>query len=309
MTDFKRDRRKSERGKAVAGGLPIGDPRQKNKKTYGESDGQYIGFMDDLTPCRVKRSMPDRPWFYLDTRFMSIRKARCFSGPPTHIGYCANSLESSQKLFFWYALAKTFSQTPYPLCFDADNMWEPNIPEAVEKTVFQIGIAIGYGENECLQTLFPANNPIKDAPEIVVNNPLTPLSKESFWTKILKPYCSDAPVAVAKLIRSVDDVFKEWRSLIHQKGELHVSPKPYLLGSDPLPLGSGLVQIRDYAKETGNDKLLEGYATMQANLKALKADFAEMLFSDGLVNYFGAEKKKQPGSVKVKGESQIPVLA
>jgi len=241
--------------------------------------------------------------------FYEYKEGSLPSGPPTHIGYCAKDLQSAQKLFFWFALAKTFVQASYPLCFDADNMWEPIIPETLKKSAFQMSIAIGYAENECVETTFPANNPIKGVPEVLINNPLTPLSKESFWAKTLKVYCSDAPVAVKNLIRSVDDVFREWASLIHQNGEMFVSDKQYLLGNDPLPLGSGLLQIRDYAREAGDDNLLAGYGTIQANLKLLKAEFSEMLLAENAVNYFGVEKKKQPASVGIDVSVTVPVLA
>jgi hypothetical protein len=112
MTDFKRDRRKSERNAKIVGGLPAGDLRQTNKKAYGEINGQYIGFMDDLTPCRVKSSVLDKPWLNVDNRFMAVKKSRCFSGPPTHLGYCASNIESAKKLFFWYSLGRTFVQRP-----------------------------------------------------------------------------------------------------------------------------------------------------------------------------------------------------
>lgn len=308
MTDFKRDRRKAEKGQATAGGLPVGDPRQNNKKTYGEATGPYIGFMDDLTPCRVKRSTPDRPWFYLDTRFMSVKKARCLSGPPTHLGYCAANLDSAEKLFFWYALARTFLQTSYPMWVDADNMWGPNIPESAKQEVLQYAFAIGYAENECVEVSFPANNPRVGIPEIIARNPMTPLSTESFWTKTLKPYCYAAPATVKKLIRSVDDLFKEWRSL-SQSSDLFVTDKPYILKDEPLPLGSGLIQIRDYARDACNDDLLEGWTVVQASLRGTKAEFSEMLLSYDAVNYFGVEKKqpvpakKQPASVPSVGAS------
>ncbi len=125
MTDFKRDRRKDEKNAKVVGGLPLNDERHDLKKAHGETDGPFIGFMDDLTPCRVKKSTPDKPWFYLDNRFMSIRQARCLSGPPTHLGYCAANLDLAKKLSFWYALARTFLQEPYPMWIDADNLWAP----------------------------------------------------------------------------------------------------------------------------------------------------------------------------------------
>jgi hypothetical protein len=61
MTDFKRDRRASEKNARVVGGLPLNDDRNELKKAHGETDGRFIGFMDDLTPCRVKKSTPDKP--------------------------------------------------------------------------------------------------------------------------------------------------------------------------------------------------------------------------------------------------------
>lgn len=279
MTDFKRDRKEDERGKAVAGGLPLVDPRQTKKRTSRAFDGKYIAFMDDLTPCRIELSIPDRPWFCLDLRFMSMKRARCLSGPPIHVGYCATNLEWANKLFVWYALSRVSLQILYPTWIGADITFEPAIPEKLKKTLIQAAIAIGYAENECVETSIPADETIVSASEIVVRNPLTPLSKDSFWTKTLKPSCNDAPATVKKLFRSVDDVFKVWAALIHQKGELFISPKPYLPEDEGLPLGSGLVQIRDYARDSNDAHLLRAWTAMQANLKAAKGEFSEMVSS------------------------------
>ena len=50
--NFIRLRRKSEKNKAIVGGLPKKDSRRKNKYTYGEVKGTSIGFMDDLNTCK-----------------------------------------------------------------------------------------------------------------------------------------------------------------------------------------------------------------------------------------------------------------
>jgi hypothetical protein len=163
MLDFKRDRRKSEQNQEVVGGLPNGDPRQSNKKAYGAVDGRFIGFMDELTPCRVKISIPDRPWFRLNPQFMDVKRNRCLSGPPTHFGFCADNLEIAKKLFFWYALARTFLQDRYPMWIDADDMWEPTIPEKLEKTVFQTAFAIGYAEKRVCSNAIPRKQPCEGA--------------------------------------------------------------------------------------------------------------------------------------------------
>jgi hypothetical protein len=172
MSDFKRDRRKDEVNAKIVGGLPLHDHRQTNKKAYGELDGRYIGFMDDLTPCRVKNSVLNRPWLNVDNRFMAVKKSRCFSGPPTHLGYCASDIESAKKLFFWYTLGRTFLQRPYRMWIDADGMWRPSIPKSLERLTFQMAFAITYAENECVETHFPANNPVKGATELFVGNPM-----------------------------------------------------------------------------------------------------------------------------------------
>jgi hypothetical protein len=288
MLDFKRSRRKGEKNQALVGGLPIGDRRHDGKKAYGESAGGFIGFMDDLTPCRVKKSTPDRPWFYLDSRFMSIRQARCLSGPPTHLGYCAANLDSAKKLFFWYSLARTFLQEPYPMWIDADNLWAPPNPEKMAKRVFQTAFSIGYAENECIEARFPANNPLKGARELTIRNPMTPNDPDSFWSTVMRPYLQGAPCNLTKLVASVDGLFSVWRKLFGRQPELPISEKPYSLADSPLTLSAGIVQIRDYARDTDDQSLLQGLSRIQEVLKSVKSDFFGLVtWSTGL-DYFGS---------------------
>ncbi len=304
MLDFKRGRRKSESNQQLVGGLPLGDPRQTNKKAYGETNGRFIGFMDELTPCRVKRSTPDKPWFYLDTRFMSIKKARCLSGPPTHLGYCATNLDSAKKLFFWYALARTFLQTPYPMWIDADNMWEPTIPEKLERTVFQTAVAIGYAENECVEARFPANNPIPGVPELTVNNPMTPLNPASFWSATMSPYCSRPTLSnVADLLGTVDQMFGDWNRLFAERVDLPLTRKPYLLDDGGLTRGAGIIQIKDYAKEKDDKTLLADWSEIQRMLKLAKADFFEMTVAG--LDYFGSSKKSAASERPQASDAQV----
>jgi hypothetical protein len=126
-------------------------------------------FMDELTPCRVKISTPDRPWFRLNPQFMDVKRNRCLSGPPTHFGFCAANPELAKKLFFWYALARTFLQDQYPMWIDADDIWEPTIPEKLERTVFQTAFAIGYAETSAFRRASPQTIPFKVFP----NSPST----------------------------------------------------------------------------------------------------------------------------------------
>lgn len=290
MVDFKRGRRKSEIGQKVVGGLPTGDHRQANKKAYGELDGQHIGFMDDLTPCRVKTSNPNVPWFRLNNQFMDFRKNRCFSGPPTHWGYSASDLNSAKKLFFWYSLARTFNQRPYPMWVDSDDMWEPTIPAHLEKRVFQTVFAIAFAENECVETYFPANNPVKGLPELFVANPLSPLHSELFWSKVLWPYIeegSQSPL-VSEVIDAVNGVFVAWKGMFKGVPEIpFINKRAYSIDGHGLTRGAGFIQIRDFAVANGNELLLEKIGLVQGGLKKLKDDFFELLTAQDGLNYFG----------------------
>lgn len=289
MTDFKRDRRRSEAGQQVVGGLPLDDSRRINKKAYGEADGQYVGFMDDLTPCRVKRSTPGKPWFRLNSQFMDVKRNRCFSGPPTHWGYCAEDAEAAKKLFFWYALARTFVQIPYPMWVDADDLWAPDLPPHLEQRVFACASAIVFAENECVETYFPANNPARGTREIFVRNPLSPLDPTSYWSQTILP-CINAPASPAGLllIESVDEVFTRWDHFLGRRRELpiHYRP-PYFVDERGLSRTAGLIQIRDYARDQHVHSLLDALTVVQSRLKAAKAEFYEVVTSESGLNYFG----------------------
>ena len=292
MTDFKRDRRVAEKNARIAGGLPMEDRRQSNKKTYGEADGQFIGFMDDLTPCRVKNSIQDRPWLNVDNRFMAVKRSRCFSGPPTHLGYCATDLKTAKKLFFWYVLSRTFVEHSYPMWIDADGMWAPTIPDSLERITFQTAFAIGYGDNECVEVRFPANDPVQGAPELLSTNPMTPLNTESFWSQTIRPYLNNCRSPnVLNLVDSVDNVFAIWASRFQLQAELQVDyQRPYFLGSGTLTSTSGLIQIKDFAVTYDDQPLLNALSSVQDALRVVKREFYELVMDR--LNYFGNAAKK-----------------
>lgn len=291
MVDFKRGRRKSEINQKVSGGLPLGDRRHSNKKAYGELDGKYIGFMDDLTPCRVRVSVPDVPWFRLNNQFMDFRKNRCFSGPPTHWGFSASDLNSAKKLFFWYSLARTFAQRPYPMWADSEDMWRPMIPARLERRVFQTAFAIAFAENECVETYFPANNPVRGVPELFVSNPMSPLHSESFWSTVLKPYIDEqvqSPL-IEDVVASVDSVFVTWTGMFKEATEIPFGDRrAYSIDDRGLSRGAGIIQIRDFATSNGSELLLAKIGAVQESLKRLKDDFFDLVTTQDGLNYFGA---------------------
>ena len=277
-------------------GLPKGDERHKMKTTYGYAKGTHIGFLLDRTPCRttVKTDEVNKPWFYLDSRFMKVGTVRLLSGLPDSRGFCAVNEEVSKKLLIWYATAKSFAQCGYPLWANMLEMWEPNIQDKSKyKKLLNYSIAISYADNECMDVVFPANNPVKGAPEIYVSNQMTPMNKESFWMTVVKPLFSDSneKSTSTALINKMDELFKAWKNHLGGKPSIAISyEKNYFIDSGSLGIGAGLIQIKDYATETNNTKLLELLNSVSSLLKQAKSELHEFINSESGINYFGLTK-------------------
>jgi hypothetical protein len=118
MYDFKRDPTKEELSSGkIYGGLPLKDERRNNKKTYGISNSNFIGFMDDCIPVRIniksdirfERKHFEWVWFRLDTTVKDINKSKCFGGPTDNRSYCAYDLSSAQATFSWFAITKALN--------------------------------------------------------------------------------------------------------------------------------------------------------------------------------------------------------
>lgn len=165
MYDFKRDPTTEElQSNSVYGGLPLRDPRRNNKKTYGIKNSQFIGFMDDNTPARVRQdrigrlsSRADRVWFRLDNDLKSCNKTRIHSGPTDKYGYCAYDLFSAKKTFSWFALSKALNGV-YPVWANQFDIWTPTIPKQMEKTFYSLCFVFGLAENRCVVTKFGTVN-------------------------------------------------------------------------------------------------------------------------------------------------------
>lgn len=300
--DFQREKRKSERNDPrFQCGLPRGDRRLVRKKTLGESTGTYLGFMDDLTPCRIVRDPQGLPWFRLNNQFMDVRKTRCFSGPPDKYAYAPEEEDSIDKIALWFALGRTLYMKGYPMWVDALELWAPNIPDRLAQTVRAFTFSIVFAENECAQVVFPAGNPVRESPEARIENPLSPLYEESYWNTTMKPALrvSEAPTA-AKLIKSVEHIFSRWRSEFRNKKEIFVPYKEsYFVGEGVLTPGAGLVQIRDYANQSDHKDLKDLFGKIQELLNKSKTEFYELLNSEKGLNYFGRSAK--PFSLVRKG--------
>jgi hypothetical protein len=297
MYDFKRDPTKQElESKEIYGGLPIKDERRNNKKTYGISGSSFIGFMDDCTPCRIKNdsdnrmsNKPDRIWFYLDNRIQQVNLLKCFNGPTDNRSYCAYDLESSKNIFSWFCIGKSIVGV-YPLWANMLDLWQPTILKEKEAEWYALCFAFVLAENRCVVTKFEKDNPIKDAPEVFVDNPLCPTNKESFWATTLQPFINeqklDSENAAILLINQITELYKYWNyhyckgQYLYNNG-LHTEPYfKYFNYPDFLTPYSGLIQIKKYAELQGDAELLDRFSAISSLSKAVKQQLYNLLVKD-----------------------------
>lgn len=309
--DFQREKRKAEKQDPnFQCGLPKGDRRHARKKTLGECDGEYIGFMDDLTPCRIKKNPEGVPWFRLNNQFMDCRKTRCFSGPPDKYAYAATDIEIAKKVFSWFALGRVFASHGYPMWVDADEMWPLTPPTKLQQRLTKLSFAIGFAENECVETVFPAGNPVKAAKETLINNPMTPLDPKSFWSAYMAPFFDKKTSDPEdKLVAVTEVIFNLWKKRLSKSSEIYVSyKKSYFIGEGVLRLYAGLIQIKDYARETSDTELLEAIEAYNAALKDTKAVFNKLLHSKSGFNYFEIDERRFANIAATKAITEQPMI-
>jgi hypothetical protein len=264
MYDFKRDPTKAEKASvSIFGGLPLNDHRRFNRKTYGIANSGSVGFMDDVTPVRIKPNTKDRRfdysaeaslWFRFDTGFLDVNKSKVLNGPPDQKGYCAFDLESAKSTCSWYAITKSLNGL-YPVWANQLDIWSPNVIELYESEYTALCFAIVLSDNRCVVTTVEKDNPVQGAPEIFVENPLCPTNPNSFWNSVL---ASKVKNGLAKdLVNAVTDLYKYWNLTYCQGSYLHhvgLQDEPYFKYfdyPDYLTPHSGLIQIKKYAEING----------------------------------------------------------
>lgn len=291
-------------------GLPKGDSRHQKKTIYGHKEGTSIGFLLDLTPCRtfIDDEFKDKPWFYLDSRFLKVNTNRCFSGLPDSRAYCAKDKSTSDKLFLWYSVCRTFAQCGYPMWANMLEVWIPSIPEEKRDFISRVSAAIVFAENDCIEVNFPANNPVRNSPEISVTNSLSPLSDTSFWNLHYKNLFNSTDTDLSgKLVENVNAVYKLWEKIVKKNhGRVNCEfERSYFVGQSTLSKFAGLSQIRNYAIESDNSDLLKALDTLSLSLKNLKEDFHNKLISENELNYFGIIPKATNVQKKQKTKFQL----
>ncbi len=300
MYDFKRSPTKTElNSNEIYGGLPIKDERRKNLKTYGISNSKNIGFMEDCVPVRIKKRENDisfegdinnKIWFLLQKEFKNINSIKCHNGPTDQKSYCAFDLYSSQKCFSWYAIAKS-SVGKYPTWANQLDLWAPEISEKEADYWYALCFAFGLAENRCVVSKFEADNPVAGAPEVFVDNPMSPNNEECFYrTTLSQPIEKGGGVAL-ELKKAIDAFYQYWNKE-YTKGQIleHVGLKEeayfrYFDYPDFVTKDSGLVQIKKYADINGCSDLLSKIQEIQSLTKKVKEEIYRLLVVE--FKYFG----------------------
>ncbi|KAB2849645.1 MAG: hypothetical protein F9K42_07150, partial [Ignavibacterium sp.] len=256
--NFYRNKTKAEKeSTSLISGFPKLDPRHSElKAAYGFTTGDYIGFMDNLTPVRLKQescnrhsNIPDRVWFRLDLSFLDLNKSKCLNKPSDQKAYCAYDLESAKITFLWFAITKALNGR-YPIWANQFDIWFPKISNEKEKYFFSLCFAYSLAENRAIVSKFEKDNPCVGALEIFIENPFSPLNPESFWSKILDKEIVKRPMLAYELVELVKELYKTFTinycssGIIRNIG-LHEEPYfKYFDYADFMTPNSGIIQIR-----------------------------------------------------------------
>lgn len=139
-----RNEQKEDIGKTILSGFPKADYRHDNiKAIHGFVDGEYVGFMDDATPIRLRQenygrlsNEPDRIWFYLDNRVIKLNLSKIFCGPADNRSYCAYDLDSAKACLSWFAITKAINGK-YSVWMNQYSVWKPRIKKESEESLKQ----------------------------------------------------------------------------------------------------------------------------------------------------------------------------
>jgi hypothetical protein len=275
----------------IVSGFPLKDEANHFtlRRKCGEPTGEFVGFMDDATPVRLKQdtlnrmsNLSDRIWFRLDLDFKGINKTKIFNGAADNRSYCSYDLKSAQVTCSWLSITKALNGN-YPLWANQYDIWAPAIKPEFEKYWYSLCFAFVLAENRCVVTKFEKDNPVKGAPEIFVDNPLCPANPESFWSKTLDKEITSKPDAAKQLVDKVKELYRLWNTK-YCKGQwlqnigLHNEPYfKYFDYPDFLTPYSGLIQIRKYAEIESRADLLEVFAEISTLTKVVREEIYRLL--------------------------------
>lgn len=288
-----RNKTKEDEKCIIFSGFSSKDKRQKLKKEpFGYIDGNFIGFMDDNSLCRINQepsgrlsNEPDRIWFALMPTFLHINSTKIFSSTPDKYGYCAYDLKSAEATFTWFSISKSLVGK-YPIWANQYDLWQPNISNHLKEDWYALCYAFGLAENRCVVTKFEKDNPVVGAPEVWVDNPMSPNNGNSFYRTILQKEIKKSKGLATKLAELIEQFYQYW-NLNYTKGQilenvgLHEEAYfKYFDYPDFVTKDSGLIQIKKYADVNDCADLLEKLASITEKTKLVKEEIYRMLIKD-----------------------------
>jgi len=189
---------------------------------------------------------------------------------------------------------------------DAMELWAPNIPPRLAANIYRLAFALGFADNECVETRFHAHNPIPGVRELFVRNPMAPTDPESFWVKHMKAsFAAKGEDAAHRLVAAVEALYTHWTIMFRKTPEIAVKiDKAYFIGPGFVRASSGISQIKDYANLKLDTVLLNLLGKVQAALKEVSAEFHDLLVGATGLDYF---RTAAPGIVKAPAQAVTEV--
>ena len=172
----------------------------------------------------------------------------------------------------------------YPIWANQFDIWKPNIDRKNEKYWYSLCFAFVLAENRCVVTKFERGNPVPEAPEVYVDNPLCPINPASFWSNTLnKEIVTDPNNPAIELVRSVTELYRYWNTEFC-KGQtvlnIGLKNEPYFKFfsfPDFVTPYSGLIQIRKLAEQNAFVELLNHFDEVQKKTKLVKEEIYRLL--------------------------------
>lgn len=291
--NFYRNRLKDEIDKEIISGFPLRDDRhQRIIAPHGYTDGRFVGFMDDNTPvriaqdtCKRQSNEPDRIWFRLDTVFINVNQTKAFNGPSDNRSFCAYDLESAKATFSWFSLTKAINSR-YPTWANQFDIWAPEIAEDKAEYWNALCFAFVLSENRCIVTKFEADNPVKGAPEIFVDNPLSPANPDAFWAQVLDNQVIEEHGLAFSLVNKIKEIYRTW-NFNYCKGDflynVGLQDEPYFKYFDYpsfLTPYSGLIQIRKFAEMNALDDINSLFVEISELTKLVREEIYRLLVEE-----------------------------
>lgn len=269
------------------------------KRTCGNPTGEFVGFYDDNTPVRLTQDTcsrmsqdPNRIWFRLDNDFKGINKTRLLNGAPDKYGYCAYDLDSAKATLSWFAITKSMNGQ-YPTWANQFKIWIPEIPTKKKDYYYALCFAFALVENRCVVTQFEKNNPVDGAPELFIDNPMSPNNPDSFWSTVLSAHVDKKHTEAYKLTQSIVKMYNLWSKKYCQNriDAYELKDETYFKYFNYAPFltnNSGLIQIEMFAKANNLSDILDCINDIKQNRTLVLTAIRDFLVED--CKYFEDKK-------------------